>query len=212
VGPSAREPDTAAAITAGGGTATAVTAALVDAPSARAAFATASRALGPLDLVVLVSDAPAVYTVAPLAETDPAGWDVRCEAVLRSALGCARAAYAQLHQRGGRFVAVTPTVSLTGAAGLVPAVTAAEGLRALVKSAARQWGATGITANCVAVPLALVAPDQADADPTVDEPALGHPPDARADVAAVVALLASDAAGTVTGATLAVDGGVVMTP
>jgi NAD(P)-dependent dehydrogenase (short-subunit alcohol dehydrogenase family) len=44
------------------------------------------------------------------------------------------------------------------------------------------------------------------------ERALGRDPDARADVAPVVALLAADAAHLVTGATIPVDGGVVMAP
>ena len=156
--------------------------------------------------------APGSYDLVPLVETDHAGWDARCEAVLRGGLVCAAATYRQLADRGGRFLVVTPTVALTGAAGLVPVVTALEGLRALAKSAARQWGSAGITVNCLAPPLQLVAPGSAAADPAVEAPALGRLPDGRADVAPVVGLLAGDEARFVTGATIVVDGGVVMTP
>jgi NAD(P)-dependent dehydrogenase (short-subunit alcohol dehydrogenase family) len=212
VGPSGAEADVARAIKAAGGRAVAVASSLADPAAADAAFGAAAAALGQLDVVVHALVAPGSYDLVALADTDRAGWDARCEAVLRTALACAGATYRQLGARGGRLVVVTPTVALTGAAGLVPIVTALEGLRALAKSAARQWGDSGITVNCLAPPVALVAPRSAAADPGVEEPALGRRPDGRADVAPIVALLAADGAGFVTGATIVVDGGVVMAP
>jgi NAD(P)-dependent dehydrogenase (short-subunit alcohol dehydrogenase family) len=212
VGPTGREPSVADTIQAGGGRAAAVTARLDDPVDAHAAFAAAADALGPIGIVVHALAPPGSYDLVELADTTDAGWDIRCEAVLRSALACAAATYRQLSERGGRLLLLTPTVTLTGAAGLVPIVTALEGLRALAKSAARQWGPAGITVNCVAPSLGLVAPASGRADPGVEAPALGRAPDGRADLAPVVALLASDAARFVTGATIVVDGGVVMTP
>jgi NAD(P)-dependent dehydrogenase (short-subunit alcohol dehydrogenase family) len=150
---------------------------------------------------------------APLAETDDEEWDTRCEGVLRTALWCAQAAFRVLRERGGRLVLVTPTISLTGRAELVPYATAAEGIRSMAKSAARQWGAHGITVTCVATPVELMVDDStARTDPTIGEPALGRLPDARTDVAPVIASLLEDGARFVTGTTVVVDGGVVMTP
>ncbi len=212
VGSSGVEPAVATAIEQAGGRAQPVDSSLADRASARAAFHAAITALGPLDLVVHAVLVPGSYDLVPLADTDRAGWDTRCETVLRVGLACAAETHRALHTRGGRFVVVTPTVALTGAAGLVPIVTALEGLRALAKSAAREWGEDGITVNCVAPPLALVAPDSAAADPGVEVPALGRVPDGRVDVASVVALLAADPARVVTGSTIVVDGGVVMVP
>jgi 3-oxoacyl-[acyl-carrier protein] reductase len=103
---------------------------------------------------------------------------------------------------------VTPTAGLTGQAGLVPYVTAVEGIRAMAKSAARQWGRDRITVNCVAPPIELMVEGH-------DAPAggpLGRAPSARQDVAAAIALLAGDQAAFVTGATIVVDGGIVMAP
>ena len=86
--------------------------------------------------------------------------------------------------------------------------TAAEGMRSLAKSAARQWGERGITVNCVAPPLGLLG---ADTPAAVDRPALGRAPTVE-DLAHAIAVLASDAARSITGATIPVDGGVVMLP
>jgi 3-oxoacyl-[acyl-carrier protein] reductase len=181
---------------------------------AEATFARAREAAGPLDAVVHAFVDPDALTTQSLAETTETDWDHRCEAMLRAALYCCRAAGRELSARGGRLVVVTPTIALTGAAGLVPYATAVEGMRAMAKSAARQWGEWGITVNCVAPPVELLAPAGAHAPSglALAEPALGRAPDPRTDVAPVVALLAADAAHLVTGATIPVDGGVVMAP
>jgi NAD(P)-dependent dehydrogenase (short-subunit alcohol dehydrogenase family) len=212
VGPSGTESTVAAALEAEGARAVGITADLAESGRARTAFVEAAARLGPIDVVVhALVDSEALMPAA-LAHTDGDRWDRRCEAVLRAALACMPAAFECLTGRGGRVVLVTPTVALTGAAGLVPYVTAAEALRALAKSAARQWGEHGIAVNCVAPPVGLVAPSAASSDPAIEAPALGRAPDGRADVAPVVALLAAAPAHFVTGATVVVDGGIVMAP
>jgi len=176
---------------------------------AGAAFAAVAEELGPIDVVVHaaldVTAAP-----SPVADLDEGEWDARCEAQLRATLWCCQAAFEVLRDRGGRLVLITPSVSLTGAAGLVPLTTAVEGMRAMAKSAARQWAGHGITANCVAPSLEAMVPDAAPAG--ITPPVLGRPPDARGDVAPVIALVAAGAAHFVTGTTIVVDGGAVMLP
>ncbi len=188
---------------------TPVVSTLATAAAATGAVERAAAALGRVDAVVDTLLDPAALEAAPVADLADTSWDRRCEAGLRAALACAPAAFAALHAHGGRLVVITPTVGITGAAGLVPYVTAVEGRRALAKSAARQWGPHGITVNCVAPPVALLGDAN---DPAVEAPALGRDPDGRADVAPVVAMLLADAGHFVTGATVAVDGGVVMAP
>lgn len=61
--------------------------------------------------------------------------------------------------RGGRIVLILPTIGMAGAAGLVDYTTAVEGIRAMAKSAARQWASDGIGVNMIAVPLTLFAAD-----------------------------------------------------
>jgi NAD(P)-dependent dehydrogenase (short-subunit alcohol dehydrogenase family) len=158
--------------------------------------------VGRIGALVHVALDPDALRPRVLAETDEEGWDERCEAVLRAALESCRAAFPHLRDSGGRIVFVVPAASPVGAAGYTPELTATEGIRALAKATARQWGAHGITVNCVA----------AGGPPPPEPPAMGRVPDARSDVAGVIGLLLSDGAATVTGTTISADGGSLMLP
>jgi 3-oxoacyl-[acyl-carrier protein] reductase len=125
----------------------------------------------------------------PLIDTDESEWRRRCESVVLDALHRAQEAHASFGGDGGRIIFVMPSVSLMGTAGLAPLAAALEGVRALAKSAARQWADRGITVNCVVGDL-----DRAD------------------EIAGVVGLLSSEAAGAITGQTIVVDGGALMLP
>jgi 3-oxoacyl-[acyl-carrier protein] reductase len=138
-------------------------------------------------------------------------WDRRGERVLRDALAGLQDAHRTLSAHGGRVVLVAPTTGIPGAPGLVPFLTAVEGVRAMAKSAARQWGSVDITVNTVLVPVELLVPATAGATSFLPPPALGAPP-TMADVAAAVVAFADPSRHGVTGATVVVDGGSVMAP
>jgi NAD(P)-dependent dehydrogenase (short-subunit alcohol dehydrogenase family) len=178
------------------------------------AFAQVATALGPIDLVVHAVGDPSALVQAPLVDIDEDTWDAHGEALLRAGLWSAQAARIQLTGRGGTIVFVIPTIAMTGAFGLVPYATAMEGQRALVRSAARMWGALGIRVNCVSPPLELMGDAVASGAeaPPLNTSALGRPPDGRSDLAPVIAMLASDNGHFVTGTTIPVDGGVWMAP
>jgi 3-oxoacyl-[acyl-carrier protein] reductase len=201
-------------IRASGRQAVAVSCGFKDQAETAEALARVAEALGPIDLVVHAVVGPSALVASALIDTDEDSWDSRGEAVLRAGLWTAQAAHTQLAGRGGSIVFVIPIVAMTGAAGLVPYATAMEGQRALVRSAARMWGAEGIRVNCVAPPLEVmgdtgVAIEEA---PPLNTSALGRPPDGRSDVAPVIAMLAGEAGHFVTGATIPIDGGVWMAP
>jgi 3-oxoacyl-[acyl-carrier protein] reductase len=160
------------------------------------------------DALVHVPDLNAAVRT-PVLELDEEEWDARGEALLREALWDCRRAHAGMRARGGRIVLITPTVALVGAEGLAPFAMAVEGMRTLAKAAARQWGAAGITANCVAPSLDVFG-IRHDADGSV-APALGRVPTLDDLVAVLVALL-GEAGAHLTGTTITVDGGVVMAP
>jgi 3-oxoacyl-[acyl-carrier protein] reductase len=163
---------------------------------------------GAVDAVVHIGFDETTLFQQAIADTAEDDWQARCESVLLDALTACQRAYALLRARGGAIVFVTPSASLMGASELAPATAAAEGIRGLMKSAARQWGADRVTVNCVAVPVALLAPG---AEVELGAGALNPPGDADA-VAAAVDYLASEHGRSVTGATIPVDGGVVMLP
>ena len=114
--------------------------------------------------------------------------------------------------RGGRLIAVTSVHEHQPRVGSSAYDAAKHGLGGLIKTIALELAADGITANAVA-PGEIATPmtDQDDEDPhQQSRPGvpLGRPGDAR-EVAAVIAFLASPASSYVTGASWAVDGGML---
>lgn len=77
---------------------------------------------------------------------------------MRRALCALQRSRSSMRSRGGSIVLVAPTIGMAGAAGLVPLTTATEGIRAMAKSAARQWASEGIQINTIAVPMHVFAP------------------------------------------------------
>lgn len=112
--------------------------------------------------------------------------------------------------QGGRIILILPTIGMTGAAGLVDYTTAIEGIRAMAKSAARQWASDGVGVNMIAAPLTLFA---AEGDASHLTVAAMH--DGETLIHAIVEtakfLLRRDL-DQLTGDTIVVDGGSVMLP
>jgi NAD(P)-dependent dehydrogenase (short-subunit alcohol dehydrogenase family) len=176
------------------------------------AVAFAAGRLGRVDALVLAAADPVAFEPRTFAEVDDAHFEAVWEATMQATLFCFQAAYAHMAGRGGSIVVAVPTVAMSGMAGFAPYAAAAEGQRVLAKSAARQWGAEGITVNCLAVAPELVMGEAARADQSLAGPALGRAADAEEDLGPVVAFLSSAAGRFVTGATICVDGGVWMAP
>lgn len=118
-----------------------------------------------------------------------------------------------MKQRYGRIVNIASVVGVIGNPGQANYVAAKAGVIGLTKTAARELASRHITVNAVApgfittdMTEALSAEQKETMRNQIPLARFGEPD----DVARVVAFLASDAAGYMTGQTLHVDGGMVM--
>jgi 3-oxoacyl-[acyl-carrier protein] reductase len=146
-----------------------------------------------------------------LAEED---WDEIQDVNLKGAYRLTKALIkGMLGQRWGRVIAVTSVSGLIGQLGQTHYGAAKAGLMGFIKSLAREIAPYGVTANAVApgfidTELLQSMPPKKLAEYVEDIPLrrLGRPE----EVAELIAYLASDAAGYVTGQTIRIDGGLVM--
>ncbi|MBT2505939.1 3-oxoacyl-ACP reductase FabG [Streptomyces sp. ISL-98] len=173
-----------------------------------AAFTAAEAAHGPVE--ILVANAGITQdTLLPLMS------DEAFDSVIDTNLGGAfrvarRASRKMLRARRGRIVFISSVVGATGGAGQANYAASKAGLVGLARSIARELGPRGITAN-------VVAPGLVTSDMTAvlseerHAAILARMPSGRAtepdEIARTVVYLASEAAATVNGSVLTIDGG-----
>ena len=198
-------------ITAAGGDAVQVAGDVSNSADAKSLVSTATDQLGGLD--ILVNNA-GITRDALLARMSDDDWDAVIDTNLKSAFLCSRAVVrSMMRARSGRIINVSSVAGLMGNAGQANYSAAKAGLIGFTKSLAREVASRSVTVNAVA-PGFLESP-MTDAIPEVTRNEvvkmipmgrMGAP----ADVAGIVAFLASDLAAYVTGQVLVVDGGLAM--
>jgi 3-oxoacyl-[acyl-carrier protein] reductase len=162
---------------------------------------------------VLVNNAGEM-TDAPVAEMPDAMWERTLALNLTAAFRCARACLPAMVANGwGRIINVTSQAAFTGSANHAHYAASKSGLGGFSYSLAKEVGPHGVTVNLVA-PGRIVTDMLTERMEGREEEWMRQTPLRRFgeadEVGSVIAFLASDAAAYITGATIHVNGGLVM--
>jgi len=181
----------------------------------------AAGLLGTPDLVVHVPALP--DGPAKITNQSSDAWATSCEAPMAEAIGVARAigeltatSAEKQDENAPRLVWILPTTTFGGAAGYVGVGAASEGIRALAKGVAKQWGRRCTTTVLAVSPTTLFDGEGPADEGSLSPPALGKPDDidvhVATEIASLVDLLADPRNRATTGATVVADGGIWMAP
>jgi NAD(P)-dependent dehydrogenase (short-subunit alcohol dehydrogenase family) len=149
----------------------------------------------------------------PLESFDDAELDWTFDTGFRGTFWAMQAAFSHMRERGGRIINFASMYGMIGNSGTVGYNITKEAVRALTRTAAREWAPYGITANVVAPTAKTDSADEIErANPegmaaAVASIPMGRLGDPRLDIAPAVLFLATDDARYITGQTVGVDGG-----
>ncbi len=181
-----------------------------DAASIRAAIDEAHRSFGRIDILVNNAGCNVRKRALDVTWDD---WNLVVDTNLRGTFFVAQAvARHMVARRYGRIINIGSVTSVFGYAGMGPYAASRGGIRQLTMSLADDWGAHGITVNCLAPGWfktrqnAVLYEDHAWVDYIVDRIPLKRTGTPQ-DLEGAVVFLASDASAYITGQTLLVDGG-----
>jgi len=184
---------------------------VTDSASLDAAFSVVEAELGPVGIVVANAGMTKDTLLLRMTDED-------FDSVVATNLGGAfrvvkRASKAMLRARWGRVILISSVVGLYGSAGQVNYASSKSALVGFARSLTRELGGRGITANIVAPGFIETDMTAALPEQTQDEYRRSIPAGrfaTAAEVAGVVAWLASDDAAYISGAVIPVDGGLGM--
>jgi 3-oxoacyl-[acyl-carrier protein] reductase len=184
---------------------------LSDSASVTSLIEEAEKAFGSVDVLVNNAGLTRDNILFRLKDDD---WDAVLDANLRGAFVATRAASrGMIKRRWGRIVNMASVVGIVGNKGQANYAASKAGLIGLTKSVAKELASRNVLANAVAPGFiatdmtAAMTPDaQAVLTAQIPLERLGTP----ADIAGLVAFLASDHAAYITGQVFVVDGGMVM--
>jgi NAD(P)-dependent dehydrogenase (short-subunit alcohol dehydrogenase family) len=168
--------------------------------------------LGHVD--ICVSNAAITTTVAPAHRMSAEQWQRDIDVNLTGAFRVVQACLGGMRERGyGRIVVISSGAAQSGLPGQVAYSASKAGLIGMIKTIAAENVARGITANAV-LPGMVETENVLAMPPEVLERVRAQLPSGRmatpAEIAALVAFLASDESGYVTGQAIGIDGGAAL--
>ncbi|TML14028.1 MAG: SDR family oxidoreductase [Actinobacteria bacterium] len=175
------------------------------------------RRFGRVD--ALVNNAQRFRPTMPLEEVTENDMDVLHRTGTLGTLWGMQAVFPHMKAQGwGRIVNVGSSNGIRGAAGYGPYNASKEAIRALTRTAAREWAKYGIVTNCYCPAAAGAWDKPADDDIRADawdamyrRHPMSRDGEPEEDIAPVVLFLCSDASRFLNGETLMIDGGGYMT-
>jgi 3-oxoacyl-[acyl-carrier protein] reductase len=184
---------------------------VADVASVTALVAAVEEAMGPVDILVNNAGVTRDNIILRLKDED---WDTVIDANLRGAFAATRAATrGMMKRRWGRVINIASVVGLVGNKGQSNYAASKAGLIGLTKAVAKEFASRNILVNAIApgfietdMTNAMTPEARGALTGTIPLERLGSP----RDIAAMVAFLASEHAGYITGQVLVVDGGMVM--
>lgn len=184
---------------------------VTDTAALDAAFTEVENTLGPVEVVVANAGITRDTLLMRMSDDD---FDTVVDTNLGGSFRVVkRASKGMLKAKWGRIILVSSVVGLLGGAGQVNYSSSKAGLVGMARSITRELGARGITANVVApgfietdMTAELPEAQQAEYKKSIPAGRFASP----AEVAKVIAWLASDDAAYISGAVIPVDGGLGM--
>jgi 2-hydroxycyclohexanecarboxyl-CoA dehydrogenase len=163
----------------------------------------------------LINNAQTFRPLASVAEVSADDFDVFYRSGVKGTLWAMQAVYPHMKAQGwGRIVNFASSMGITGGTGFAAYNASKEAIRALTRTAAREWGADGIAVNAIA-PAAATHHGEAGKQSEgyrifVENCPMKRQGDPELDIAPIAWFLCSDAARYLTGHTLMADGGAFM--
>jgi NAD(P)-dependent dehydrogenase (short-subunit alcohol dehydrogenase family) len=163
----------------------------------------------------LVNNAQTFRPLAPIADVSEDDVDVFYTSGVKGSLWAMQAVYPHMKAQGwGRIVNFASSMGITGGTGFAAYNASKEAIRALTRTAAREWGADGIVVNAIA-PAAAAHHGEAGKQSEgyrifIENCPMGRQGDPELDIAPIAWFLCSDACRYLTGHTFMADGGAFM--
>jgi NAD(P)-dependent dehydrogenase (short-subunit alcohol dehydrogenase family) len=163
----------------------------------------------------LVNNAQTFRPLAPMADVSADDVDVFYRSGVLGSLWAMQAVHPHMAAQGwGRIVNFASSMGITGGRGFGAYNASKEAIRALTRTAAREWAADGIVVNCIAPAAADHHGDAAKQSEGyrtfVESCPMGRQGDPETDMGPLAWFLCSDACRYLTGHTFMADGGAFM--